>query len=255
MSLSLLMKIFGPSTSIYRELGIAFVREINMKTVQNVLIDFRKQGVRFAITDIALISNSVTSVSNGASVTLQEVDRATPIAATLSTTMTGTNNDVTLTAVEAGADGNAITLTLVDPPGNNVALSVAVTGTDIVVTLATDGSSVITTTGAQLIAAITADADASALVTIANKGADTGAGVVTALTETALSGGLDWTVKDTIVNSTDLADTDKVGLVQALTLVSDKEVLEGRNSLLLSITNGATATTDLKDLLVQYVVI
>lgn len=243
---------YSPSNYQIRQSGVIFVKDINMKTVQNVLVDLNKPSARFVIRSIDLISNGVTSLTGGATAIVQEVDRSAFTAATLSTSMTGTNNDVTLTAQTAGADGNSITLALVDPSGNDQELSVTVTGTDIVVSLATDSGGTITTTAAQLISAIEGDADAAALVSIANKGADNGTGVVTALTETALAGGLDWTLKDTIVASTDLADSDKEGLIQSLTLVADKEVMEGANSFLLSITTGATATADNKDLLAHY---
>lgn len=246
------MKIYNLTSRDLRESGMILIKSINMKTVQNILIDFNKSSGRFLFRSIDFISNGINTVSNGATVIVQEVDRSTYTTASLSTAMTGTNNDVTLTAQTAGADGNSITLALVDPSGNDQELSVAVAGTDIVVSLATNGSGTITTTAAQLIAAIEGDADAAALVAIDNKGADDGTGVVTALTETALAGGLDWTLKDTLVNSTDLADSDKEGLVQALSLVSDREVIEGTNSLLISVTTGATATADLKDLIAHY---
>lgn len=42
-------------------------------------------------------------------------------------------------AIEAGADGNDITVTYVDPAGASEALAVSVTGTDIEVSLETDG--------------------------------------------------------------------------------------------------------------------
>lgn len=109
--------------------------------------------------------------------------------ATLTTAMAGTNNDLKLTARYAGATGNAISIVLVDPPGNNVPLSVAVVGTVITVTLATNGSSVITSTANQVIALLNADAAASALLIATNPPADTGASVVTALASTPLAGG------------------------------------------------------------------
>ncbi|MBN8524984.1 MAG: hypothetical protein J0M02_06600 [Planctomycetes bacterium] len=101
----------------------------------------------------------------------------------VTTAMAGADNDITLTA----RSHKAATITLVDPPGNNAALAVSVTGTDITVSLATDGSSAITTTATQLVAAINASTVASALVKAEVKSGDSGAGVVTALASTAIA--------------------------------------------------------------------
>lgn len=112
------------------------------------------------------------------------------VQATLSTNLTGTNNDLTYTAVDGGTAGNSITIAYVDPSGNDQELGVVVTDTDIVVNLATGGAGAITSTAADIEAAIEADEDAAALVTVANKTGNDGTGVVTALAETALAGGL-----------------------------------------------------------------
>jgi hypothetical protein len=106
-------------------------------------------------------------------------------------TVGATNSKVMLTAVEEGAEGNAITITITDPPGNNVALSVDVDGTAIEVIAATDGSSAITSTAAQVIAAINEDNDASQLVVAENGAASNGTGVVAAAAATPLTGGTD----------------------------------------------------------------
>ena len=118
------------------------------------------------------------------------------VLASLTTAMTGSNNDLTLTAKAPdyqGKAGNAITLTIVDPPGNNATLSVDVSGTAITVNGATNSASALTTTAAQAKAAIEADDEANALVTVTYPAGKDGSGVVTALSATALSGGLDYT--------------------------------------------------------------
>ena len=99
--------------------------------------------------------------------------------------------DLTYTAKTAGVAGDSITIAYIDPPGNNVALSVAVTGTDIVVTLATNGSSVVTSTAAQIKAAVDAKVEAAALVSVAVTG--TGTTVQAAAGATPLAGGADET--------------------------------------------------------------
>src|SRR4051812_31502429 len=63
------------------------------------------------------------------------------VAAHRDTGLVSENNGITWTARETGLAGNGLSVTLVDPSGNSVALSVDVDGGEIVVTLATDGSS------------------------------------------------------------------------------------------------------------------
>lgn len=115
---------------------------------------------------------------------------AAAVAATLATGVVANNNALTFTAKDAGLGGNNITLTMTDPPGNNVALSVDVVGRDINVTLATDGASAITSTAALVKAAIEASSAAD-LVTAAHTGASTGAAAVVAVAATNLAGGTD----------------------------------------------------------------
>jgi len=114
--------------------------------------------------------------------------------ATLDVNPTGDDNGLTFTAVAYGADGNAVTIAYVDPAANDAELSVSVDGTDIVVSLATDENGDITSTAADVLAAIEASAAAAALVTVAvdtsdSGSADDGSGVVTAMAEDALEGG------------------------------------------------------------------
>lgn len=113
---------------------------------------------------------------------------------TLSCNPAGDDNALTFTAVAYGAEGNKVSVAYVNPGRASQALEVDVRGNDITVFLATNGSSVITSTAAQVKAAIEAKAAAAALVTVAiNTGdtgvADNGSGVVTALTRAWISGG------------------------------------------------------------------
>jgi hypothetical protein len=109
------------------------------------------------------------------------------VLASLTTNLTGANNDLVFTAVPAGAAGNRISVEYVNPGANNQALHVVINGTAIRIFLATGVAGAITTTAAQ-IAALT---DFAALVTVANKAANDGTGVVTAMTGTPLAGGVD----------------------------------------------------------------
>jgi hypothetical protein len=112
----------------------------------------------------------------------------TSIAAALSTNLTGANNDLTFTAKTAGTGGNSITITYV-VSGLNTALAVNTVGNNITVTVATDGAGVATSTAAQVKTAIEANTAGNALVSITNKAANDGTGVVTALAQTNLAGG------------------------------------------------------------------
>lgn len=112
-------------------------------------------------------------------------------ASLLSTNLTGANNDLTFTAVTAGVAGDNITIEYIDPSANDEPLAISVTGDAIEVTLATDGGGVITSTASQIKTAIEADAGAAALVSVALKTGNTGAGIVTALAATNLAGGYD----------------------------------------------------------------
>jgi hypothetical protein len=99
---------------------------------------------------------------------------------------TPADSDLTLTAVSRHVGTDKISITLVDPSTATAALSIVVTGRDIVVNLATSTSSAITSTAAQVKTAIDGDTDASALVTVALETA--GTGIVEAQTKTTLDG-------------------------------------------------------------------
>lgn len=83
------------------------------------------------------------------------------------------------------------TLTLVDPDDNDQVLSIDVDGDDITVSLATGPAGAITSTAADVVAALLADAAAAALIDVAVSPDDgplgDGSGVVTAMAETAIA--------------------------------------------------------------------
>lgn len=109
--------------------------------------------------------------------------------ATMGTDLTGVNNDLDYTAVPAGRLGNAIFVEYINPGTNNAVLSVTVSGFTVTVHLATNGSAVITSTAAQVKAAIEASPEASALVTVAHRAGNNGTGVVTAMAGQDLADG------------------------------------------------------------------
>ena len=115
----------------------------------------------------------------------------TPNFAGLVTSLAGNDNDLRFVADTNGTEGANISVTYVDPGAISQSLSVAVAGNDITVSLATDGAGAITSTASDIMAAINADTDASALVTASLSGTDDGTGVVTAMAQTNLSNGTD----------------------------------------------------------------
>ena len=120
-------------------------------------------------------------------------DSQQEVKASVRTGVVGSNNALTFTAKLTGALGNNIGVKLVDPKANNATLAVSVSDQVITASLATGSGGAITTTAAQLKTAIEANATANALVTVANTGASTGAGVVAAFRTQYLSGGIDET--------------------------------------------------------------
>ncbi|SCL56680.1 Chitobiase/beta-hexosaminidase C-terminal domain-containing protein [Micromonospora eburnea] len=84
--------------------------------------------------------------------------------------------------------GNEISVELVNPGAAGRPLSVSVTGKDIRVSLATNASGALTTTAAQVVAAL--NANAGSLVRAYTYRGDAGAGVVAATARTALTDGL-----------------------------------------------------------------
>lgn len=114
--------------------------------------------------------------------------------ATIGVNPTGDDNALTFTAKKYGTEGNNISVTYVDPSANSQSLSVSVFRQDIIVSLATDGGGSITSTAAEVKAAIEASVAAAALVTVTIDTSDTGtgddgSGVVTAIAKTALESG------------------------------------------------------------------
>jgi hypothetical protein len=113
----------------------------------------------------------------------------TPTMGTLNTGVVGSNNALTWSAEQPGVGGNAITIAIVND-GASKPLTVTVAGKAITVHAATDGSSVITSTAAQVINAIHENGEAADLVGVGNTSTSTGAGVVAAVAATPLATGL-----------------------------------------------------------------
>ena len=99
------------------------------------------------------------------------------------------NADIVFTAAAVGTGGNSIRVRYVDPGSNSASLSVSVTDQDITVTLATDAEGAITSTATEIVTAIDASAEATALVTVALDAGNDGTGIDNAIDWTTLAGG------------------------------------------------------------------
>ena len=107
--------------------------------------------------------------------------------ASLTTGLAGANNDLNFSARASYPDGEAIRVAYLDPGAINQALSVSVSGREITVHLATDATGAVTSTAAQVLAAVNADAQASSLVQASLTGLDDGSGRVSAMDLTPLA--------------------------------------------------------------------
>lgn len=114
--------------------------------------------------------------------------RAAGVRASLTTALAGTNNDVIVSALYHGTEGNSIRFRIV-VAGVSTAASVVVSAKDITFNSATNGSSAATSTAAAMIAAVNANADAAKLVFLQNAAGNDGTGVIAALAFTSLTGG------------------------------------------------------------------
>ncbi len=134
--------------------------------------------------------------------------KAVPVGvASLTTGVVGSNNAITFTSRKSATPGNAMAVELLNT-GKEKALAVDVDGDVISVVLATNGTGAgeITSTAAQVIAAVLEHDAASQLVSAANTGASSGAGVVTAVAKTNLAGGSGVAVGKALT----AADTDEI---------------------------------------------
>ncbi len=108
--------------------------------------------------------------------------------ASLTTALIGDNNDLVFTSLIEGRAGNLISVEYINPNGNNKALDIDVDGLAIKIWLATGVAGAITTTGDLLKAALAAHPVASTLVSVADKAANDGSGLLTAMSMSYLSG-------------------------------------------------------------------
>lgn len=112
--------------------------------------------------------------------------------ATLTTALTGTNNDLKFHAAKTGTAGNSVTITYV-VAGNNTPLTVSASGNAVTVNVATSGAGAATSTAAQVRNAVmnAGGLTRTLIANVENATGNDGSGTVTALSATSLTGGAD----------------------------------------------------------------
>jgi hypothetical protein len=107
--------------------------------------------------------------------------------ASLTTALTGNNNDLTFTAQKSGTDGNSVSVKYTNAGGTQTLL-ITITGNDIDIRLRTT-SGTINSTSAEIQSAFYGDPGVMALIrSAAHASGNDGSGVVTALAKTNLAG-------------------------------------------------------------------
>lgn len=149
-----------------------------------------QSGARFVYDDDGELIGVVNAKGELRLFVLALPEAGTPTSrakSTLTVDMTNELADITVTARGYGSIGDEISIEFIDPSEADQELGIVVTGKKITVNLATDGDSIITSTGADVAAAINESVAASALVIAEDEGA--GSGVVEAKEEANLTGG------------------------------------------------------------------
>lgn len=262
------MKINSPTTIKKGEAGLLVIEEVDFETKQDVVARFDQLNRRIMLTSIALLSTSASSISNGATLSVREVNPNTWTNATTTLTSNGT----------LAADGTTVTLgnrtyTLktaltASTTANEVLLGAAAADTLDNLKAAVNGSAgggtlygSLTTAHTQITATTNTDTTQLFVASLApgRAGNDLACADTTSATltwsGTTFAGGLDGTLVNALVDSVDLADSDDTGNIQRLSFATDNEFLTGGNAVMLSITTGSTATTDVKQIVIGYVFI
>lgn len=167
-------------------------------------------------------------------------------------TVGGTGADVTLTKTVAAANDGTLNVAI-DGTTNSTGVADAASSANTTAGVAP----AITSTAAQVKAALEAYGAAVNLITVANKSGNDGTGVVTAMTATALTGGADGSTGvegSTIITQGSSLDSIVQDVVANVPLGTNTQVKEG-GAVRLKVTGGATATTLLADVLVEGVLI
>lgn len=178
--------VAGVSTADYKFAGVAIEKADNSAgSAGDINVRVRPYGVFiFAKT------GTITQANGGDEVKISDDQTVALSVASMTTDLGVANTDVKFTAKAPwlGQRGEDLTVEYRDPAGASKSLSIVVEGTAIIVNLATDTSSAITSTADLIKTALAAHAVANAMVSAADAGSDDGSGVVTAMTAARLSG-------------------------------------------------------------------
>ena len=159
---------------------------------------------------------------------------------TLKASGAGNRDDIVITAKKTGVAGNAIKVQLVNPDAASASLKVAVETDVIRVYVATDGTKAITSTIAEVIAAINATLYVKDIVTAALAEGSAGDDVVIAVAATALAGGVNGTpagpanvvprylLADDVVFTTFTSSGGATHADQVVTAIDQARVIEAR---------------------------
>ena len=159
---------------------------------------------------------------------------------TLKASGAGARDDIVITAKQTGVAGNAIKVQLVNPDAASASLKVAVETDVIRVYVATDGTKAITSTIAEVIAAINATLYVKDIVTAALAEGSAGDDVVIAVAATALAGGVNGTpagpanvvprylLADDVVFTTFTSSGGATHADQVVTAIDQARVIEAR---------------------------
>lgn len=159
---------------------------------------------------------------------------------TLKASGTGARDDIVITAKQTGADGDKIKVQLVDPDAASASLKVAVETDVIRVYVATDGTKAITSTIAEVIAAINATLYVKDIVVATLAAGSAEGDLVIAVAATPLAGGVDDTpagapnvtprflLADDVVFTTFTATGGAVHGDQLVTAIDQARVIEAR---------------------------
>ena len=260
----------APSTYVRGQDGRAGFRDVDFTTKQDLVLPFTKLNKRFRIKSIAIISKNSSTVDDGATVVVCEGSTGTDTDATVTLTSTGTlaadgvtvtlgNRTYTLkTALTASTTANQVLLgaTAADTLDNlKSAVNLTAGAGTTYGSLTTAHTQLTATTNTNTTQVFVASVGASS----GRAGNDLTAGETTATlsfnNSGSFSGGLDGTLVNAMVASTDLVDQDSTGLVQNLSLAATAEVLTAPNAIILSIRSGSVGGTDVKDVEIEYTVL
>ncbi len=194
-------RLQGDGAGIVDDMG--FIAHRHFATTDAVAAS--ANGVHAAITLGASAADVTTAITNPSCPKCLSIvgNVAATVQAAHTFNMTNADSDLTLTAVPIGVLGNAISCEFLDPLGNNQALTVTVTDSKISVSLATGAGGAITSTAAEVKAAMNGEPTCAALVATEDENA--GAGVVNALAEAPLTGGITKSSGDVVITGTDEA--------------------------------------------------